>query len=153
MSPNPITDRIDHLAQAVAERVVTLVVNALDLNALIAKVDVNAIVDRVDIDAIVEKIDIDAIVEKIDIDAIVQRVDIDEVVRHLDIDTLMEQTELGPIIARSTSSVLSEVLDVIRAWGVGLDDFFARWTRRLLRRRGDAPPEGPPLLVQTETPS
>jgi hypothetical protein len=141
VSPNPITDRIDHLAQAIAERVVTLVVNAIDLNALIARVDVNAIVDQVDIDAIVAKVDIDAIV---------QRVDIDEVVRHLDLDALMEHTELGPIIARSTSSVFSEILDVIRAWGVGLDDFFARWTNRLLRRDPTTLPEGPALFVPTE---
>ena len=53
---------------------------------------------------------------------------------------LVEQTELGTIIARSTSGVASEVLDMVRAQGVGLDDFFARWANRILRRRPGRPP-------------
>jgi len=65
----------------------------------------------------------------------------------VDIDALMEKTELGSIIARSTTGVASEVLDVIRAQGVGLDDFFARWTNRLLRRNMADLPLGPPTLV------
>ena len=46
----------------------------------------------------------------------------------------MEQTELGSIIARSTTGVLTEILDVIRAQGVGLDDFILRWGNRLIGR-------------------
>ena len=41
----------------------------------------------------------------------------------------------------------SEVLDVVRAQGVGLDDFFARWVNRVLRRRPESLPLGPPTLV------
>ena len=51
----------------------------------------------------------------------------------IDIDALVEQTELGSIIARSTTGVLTEILDVIRAQGVGLDDFILRWGNRLDR--------------------
>ncbi len=60
----------------------------------------------------------------------------------------MEKTELGTIIARSTTGVASEVLDVIRAQGVGLDDFFARWVNRILRRPLAELPLGPPTLVE-----
>ena len=54
----------------------------------------------------------------------------------------MEQTELGSIIARSTTGVLTEILDVIRAQGVGLDDFILRWGNRLIGR-GTRSPTGP----------
>ena len=40
------TDPAEALAQQVTERVVDLVVGALDVNEIIAKVDVNAIIDR-----------------------------------------------------------------------------------------------------------
>jgi hypothetical protein len=39
------------------------------------------------------------------------------------------------------------VLDVVRAQGVGLDDFFARWTNRVLHRDASALALGPPALV------
>ena len=62
----------------------------------------------------------------------------------------MEHTELGSIIARSTTGVLTEILDVIRAQGVGLDDFILRWGNRLIGRgkRVADWPDGPPLLVE-----
>jgi uncharacterized RDD family membrane protein YckC len=143
---------MEQLAQAIAARVVNLVVEAIDIDALLQRVDVEAIIERVDVDRIVEEVDIDAIVHRVDIDAIVQRVDIDAIVQrvdinaivqrvdinaivsNMDIDSLVEKTELGAIIAKSTTGVFTEVLDVIRAQGVGLDDFCARWTNRVLRR-------------------
>ena len=120
MSPNPLGGRVDQLAQAVAERVVAIVLDAIDINAVVSRVD---------------------------IDALVSRVDVDRIVGQLDIDSLMEKTELGSIIARSTTGVASEVLDLVRAQGVGLDDFFARWTNRILRRDPSELPIGPLLLV------
>jgi len=165
MSPNPLSSRFEQLAQAVAERVVNLVVEAIDLDALlervdvdriVARVDVNALLERVDVDRIVSRVDADALLERVDVDrivarvdvnAIVDRVDIDHVVEQLDIDSLVAQTELGAIIAKSTTGVLTEVLDLLRSQGVGLDDFIARWTDRLLRRAPGSLPLGPPLLI------
>jgi hypothetical protein len=61
----------------------------------------------------------------------------------------VEQTELGSIIARSTTGILTEVLDVVRAQGVGLDDFILRWANKLIGRGKKLKdwPVGPPLLV------
>jgi len=144
---------MEQFAQAIAARVVNLVLEAIDVNALVAKIDVDALIKRVDVDAIIEQVDVERIVEQVDIDAIVKRVDVDAIVRQvdvdaivkrvdvnaivsdLDIDSLVEKTELGAIIARSTTGIFTEVLDVVRAQGVGLDDFCARWTNRVLRRR------------------
>jgi hypothetical protein len=138
MSPVPGSARMEQLAQAVAERVVSIVLEAIDMNALLDSIDIDAVLDRVDVEKIIERVDVEKIVERVDVEKIVERVDI---------DALMEKTELGSIIARSTTGVASEILDVIRAQSVGLDDFFARWTNRLLRRSGAALPLGPPRLV------
>jgi len=174
VSPNPINDRLEHMAQSIAERVARLVVDSIDLNAimehidvdrLVSRVDADAIVDRVDVEKIIDRVDVEKIVERVDVEKIVERVDVDKllervdvnalvervdvrrIVDQLDIESLVAQTELGSIIFKSTSSVAAEALDVIRAQGVGLDDFFARWTNRILRRNPESLPLGPPALV------
>ncbi len=143
----PGTNRIEHLAQAVAERVVTLVMDAIDIDAVLARIDVDAIVRRVDVDALVDRVDVEKIIERVDVEKIIERVDVQKIIDQVDIDALVEQTELGTIIARSTSGVASEALDVVRAQGVGLDDFLARLVNRVLRRSPANLPLGPPLLV------
>ncbi len=162
MNPLPGTNRIEHLAQAVAERVVTLVLDAIDMDAILARIDVDAIVRRVDVDGIVERVDVERIIERVDVEKIIERVDVEKIIERVDvkkvidrvdIDALVEQTEIGTIIAKSTSGVASEGLDVVRAQAVGLDDFVARWMNRILRRKADDLPLGPPLLVRTENPA
>ena len=139
---------MEQLAQAVAERVVSIVMDAIDIDALLDRIDVNAlIIDRVDVEKLIERVDVEKLVERVDVEKIVERIDIDKIIERVDIDSLMEKTELGTIIARSTTGVASEVLDVIRAQGVGLDDFFARWANRILRRPPAELPLGPPTLV------
>jgi hypothetical protein len=136
MSPLPGSSRIEQVAQAVAERVVSIVMDAIDMDALLERIDIDAVVNRVDVDALIDRVDVEKIIDRVDVKKIVERVDIDAV---------MEQTELGTIIARSTTGVASEVLDLVRAQGVGLDDFVARWVNRVLRRKDL--PSGPPGLV------
>jgi hypothetical protein len=159
MSPNPIGVRVEQLAQSLAERIVPLIVDAIDIDSIIDQVDVDRIVSRVDIDAIVSRVDIDAIIDRVDIEKVIDRVDIQKVIERvdinaivdkIDIDALMEQTELGSIIARSTTGVITEILDVIRSQGVGLDDFILRWGNRLIGRGRKIKdwPDGPPLLVE-----
>jgi hypothetical protein len=139
---------MEQFAQSVAERIVTLVVDAIDLDALIDRVDVNKIVDRVDVERVVERVDVDKIVSRVDVQKIVQRIDVNAIVDALDIDALVQHTELGSIIARSTTGVLTELLDVVRSQGVGLDDFTFRWANRLLGRKVADFPLGPALLVE-----
>ena len=141
MTPNPLGSRVDQLAQALAERIVPLVVDAIDIDALLDKVDVEKIIERVDVQKIIDRVDVQGIIDRVDVNAIVDEIDI---------DSLVEHTELGSIIARSTTGVLTEILDVIRAQGVGLDDFILRWGNRLIGRgkRIADWPDGPPLLVE-----
>lgn len=152
MSPVPGSARVEHVAQAVAERVVALVMDAIDMDALLDRIDVDAVVARVDVDAVVNRVDVDRLIDRVDVEKIIERVDVKKIVERIDIDAVMEQTELGSIIARSTTGVAAEVLDVVRAQGVGLDDFVARWVNRVLRRRGEELPLGPPALVRPAPP-
>ena len=152
MSPGPVGSRVEQLAQALAERIVPLVIDAIDIDAVLDRVDVNKIIERVDVDKVISRVDIEKVVERVDIEKVVERVDINKIVSEIDIDSLVEQTELGSIIARSTTGILTEILDVIRSQGVGLDDFILRWGNRLVGRRKRIAdwPEGPPLLVEPE---
>jgi hypothetical protein len=170
VSPLPGASRMELLVESIAERVVNLVLDAIDINAIVSKVDVDALIDRVDVQKIIDRVDVDeivsrvdvdqivgrvdveAIIERVDVEAIIGRVDIEQVIQRVDIDKLVEQTELGTIIAHSTSGVASEVLDVVRAQGVGLDDFVAKWVNRLLRRSSEDWPPGPPILVNPPLP-
>jgi hypothetical protein len=147
----PGSKGLEHLAQGVAERVVTLVLEAIDIDALVERIDVEKLVERVDVERIIDQVDVQKIIDRVDIQAIIDRVDISGIVNRVDIDALMEQTELGTIIARSTTGVFSQVLDLVRAQGVGLDDFFARWTNKILRRDPASLPSGPALLVPSGT--
>jgi hypothetical protein len=117
--------RSEAWAQAAAERAVELVVDALDVNELLDRVDLNAVLDRIDLNHLLE------------------RIDLNDVVKRIDVDALVGQTDLGGAIARASSGVASDVLDVVRSQTVGLDEFIARWIGRLRRRPYTGPP-GPP---------
>ena len=149
MSPLPGSSRVEHLAQAVAEHVVSIVMEAIDIDALLERVDVQKIIDRVDVDEVVSRVDVDKLINRVDVQKIIDRVDVEEIIERVDIDSLMERTELGSIIARSTTGVATQILDVIRAQGVGLDDFCGRWVNRILRRNAAELPLGPVTLVAT----
>ncbi len=150
MSSNPIGNRVEQLAQSLAERIVPLIVDAIDIDTLLDKVDVEKLIERVDVEKVVERVDVQKIIDRVDVQQVIDRVDINAIVDKIDIDALVEQTELGSIIARSTTGVLTEVLDVVRAQGVGVDDFILRWGNRLIGRGKKVAdwPKGPPLLVE-----
>jgi hypothetical protein len=153
MSPVPGSARIEHVAQAVAERVVSLVMEAIDMDALLDRIDVDSVIARVDVDAVVARVDVEALIDRVDVEKIIERVDVNKIVERIDIDSVMEQTELGSIIARSTTGVASDVLDLVRSQAVGLDDFVARLVNRILRRRPEELPLGPPALVRPPGPA
>jgi hypothetical protein len=151
-----VTDPFEALAQRVAERVLDLVVSALDMNALLDRVDVNALVGRVDVNGLLNRVDVPALLDRadvnelldrVDIDALLDRVDVNDLVRRVDVDALVEQTDVGAIIARSSGGAASEALDAVRSQVVGLDQFIDRWVQRGLRRK-HPPPAGPPALVK-----
>jgi hypothetical protein len=84
---------------------------------------------------------------------VLNRLDLDAVIGRIDIDQLVSNTEMGAIVARSTTGVASEALDVVRSQGVSLDNVASRVVARLLRRDPDALPIGPRLLVSDGPPA
>ena len=69
--------------------------------------------------------------------------DLNAILQRIDVDALVEQTDLGAVIAASSSGVAGDALNVVRSQAVGLDEFIARWIGRLRRRPYTGPP-GPP---------
>lgn len=151
-----ITDPVEQMAQRVAERVVDLVLQVLDVNALLAQVDLNALLAKIDVTALLERVDLNAVLAQVDTDALLDRIDVNALLQRVDVDALVEQTDLGAVIARSTGGVASEALDTARSQAVGLDQSIDRWVQRALRRKQPAPSAPRDLLegeAASETPS
>ncbi len=170
---------MESLAQAVAERVIDIVVQALDINEIIRQIDLTAaldqidvnrvldrvdvteILDRVDVDRLLNQVDVDGLMERVDVDAIVRRVDLDGLldrvdvnylVNRIDVDTLVGQTDLGSIIAKSTGGFASEALDALRAQAVMIDQFADRVVWRMERRKS-ARPQAPAHAMHEGSPA
>jgi hypothetical protein len=168
-----VTDPLDTLSQRVAERVVDLVVQALDVNALMRRVDLNALLEqvdlnkllsrvdvpalmdqvdlnellaRVDVSALVDRVDVNEILARVDVDRLLDRVDINDIADRVDLDQLVEQTNLGAVIAKSSAGVMDEALDAARSGAVGLDRFIDRWVGRALWRKHPRPAAPQALL-------
>lgn len=137
------------MTQTVARRATELVVEALDVNALLDRTDVNKLLDQVDVNRVLARVDVDKLIARLDMQAVLNQVDVNELADRIDMGALLDRTELGAIITRSSTTIFSEGIDLLRSQAVGLDDFLARWVSRLLRRGSARPaaPLGPPLLV------
>ncbi|MDR0342462.1 MAG: hypothetical protein LBI49_04975, partial [Nocardiopsaceae bacterium] len=83
-----MTDPVDSLAQAVAERVTGLLVGALDVNALLQRVAVNDVLGRVDLNGLLDRVDLHGLLDRVDIDRLLDRVDIDRLLARVDVDRL-----------------------------------------------------------------
>ena len=153
-----VAEPVDSVAQAVARRATELVVDSLDLNALLgqidmnkllAQVDVDRLLDGVDLNRVLDRVDVARIISRVDMDALLSRVDVNAIADRVDINALLDKTELSAILTRSSSTVFSEGIDLVRSQAVGLDNFIARWIDRLFGRGTRRPlaPLGPPLLV------
>jgi len=140
----PRRNPLERLPQAVAEAVVTRIVEMIDINAIVERVDVNELVDRVDVNRLVEKVDVDALVQRVDLDALMAHVDVDAIASRIDIDRIMQNTEFSSLIAKSTSGALTEFLALLRRQVVSLDVIFDKLTHR--RRFANEPP-GPTGLA------
>jgi len=91
------------------EEIVPEVIDAIDVERVLARIDIDALVSRIDIDGlvgriaiddVVQRIDIDRLVANIDIDALVRRIAIDDVVKRIDIDELVSSIDIDSLVAR-----------------------------------------------------
>ena len=145
---------VESLAQTVARRATELVVEALDVNALLDRTDLNRLLDQVDVNRVLDSVDVDKLLARLDMQAVLDQVDVNELAERIDVAALLDKTELSAILTRSSTTIFSEGTDLVRSQTVGLDDFLARWVGRLLRRGTARPaaPLGPPLLVNPQAP-
>jgi hypothetical protein len=142
-----VAEQIESIAQGVAQRVIDLVVEALDMNALIARVDLNFVLARVDLNEVVDRIDLNQILDQVDVNKLMARVDINQIVSQIDVEALVKNTDLGAIMVSSSSSLVTEAVDMGRNHAVSADDTIARWVGRI--RRNHTGRAGPPELPNT----
>jgi len=86
-------------ARDVVRRVTPAVVDAVDLDSILAAVDVGALIDRVDVDGIVSRVDVEGIVSRVDVDRIVGQVDIGALLERVDIGALLDRIDLNALLA------------------------------------------------------
>lgn len=95
-----VLDELD-LTSLVVERVdLDAAAEHLDLDAAAGRIDLDAIVDRVPVDRVVDRLDLDGIAERIDLDRVVKRVDVDAVVASVDVDAVAARIDLDAIVDR-----------------------------------------------------
>jgi hypothetical protein len=137
------------LAQRTMERVLDLVVEALDVNELIQQADVNMLLSRLDVNAVLEKVDVNALLSRVDLDALLDRVDVNRLITRVDIDSIAQHTDIGAIFVASSGNVTSGAVDIVRGQAVAADRRIDRWVHRLLRRKTGGL-VGPPTLPNAE---
>ena len=137
---------------AVIDRVdLNAVIDRVDLNAVIDRVDLNAVIDRVDLNAVIDRVDLNAVIDRVDLNAVIDRVDIDRVLDRVDLNRVlarMQRTELGSIIARSTTGILTRALDVLRSQVVTVDLIVHGLCRRIIRRPPPVRPHDAAIELQ-----
>ena len=89
------------------------VVRAVDLDRAVERVDVDAVVRRVDIGALLDRVDIDAILERVDVDAVVARADLDRAVARVDIGAILDRVDVDAVVARADLDAVVARLDLV----------------------------------------
>jgi len=100
-----------------------VVLDRVDLDAIIASVDIEAVVrrmdltrlvlDLVDLEAIVRSVDLDAIIASVDIEAVVRRLDLTRLVLDLvDLDAIVATVDIEAILARVDVNGVAERVDI-----------------------------------------
>jgi hypothetical protein len=118
------------LAQRVAERLIDIVVQAVDIdallrqvdlnaplrevdfNALLARVDVNAPLKQVDLNAPLKQVDLNALLKQVDLNALLKQVDLNEVLEQVDVDAVLDRVDINDVVARIDMERLVEQTDL-----------------------------------------
>ena len=143
------------LAQRTMERMIDLVVHAVDTNELVrqvdvdtllSRVDVNALLREVDVDALLARVDVDELLSRVDVDAVLDRVDVNGLINRVDMEAIARRADFAAVVSMSSGSMATRAADIVRGQAVALDQWIDHWVRRLLRRKGSALTSPPALL-------
>jgi hypothetical protein len=88
------------------------VVQAVDINEILAAIDVDALLDRINVNRLVERIDVGAVVAKVDVDELVSKVDVNALVAQVDVNALVSQVDVGELIGRVDLDALLASVDL-----------------------------------------
>jgi hypothetical protein len=91
-----------------------VVLDRVDLEAIIASVDIEAVVRRVDLTRLVlDLVDLDAIVATVDVEAVVRRLDLTRLVLDLvDLDAIVATVDIEAIVARVNVNGVADRVDI-----------------------------------------
>ena len=109
------------LAQRVAERLIDIVVQAVDINALLQMVDLNALLERVDVNtplkqvdlnALLRQVDLNAPLREVDLNALLERVDVNTPLKQMDVNTPLKQVDLNALLKQVDLNALLKQVDL-----------------------------------------
>lgn len=117
-----------HVSSAIDDVVAQLIKAIVDVVA--AEVDLTRLViDAVDIEAIVATVDLDRVIAAVDLDAAVHRVDLLGLANEI-----IDGVDLNSIIRDASTSVTADVMTDVRSGGERADDVVSEFVGRMLGR-------------------
>ena len=100
------------LAQRVAERLIDIVVQAVDINALLQMVDLNALLERVDVNTPLKQVDLNALLRQVDLNAPLREVDLNAVLARVDVNTPLKQMDVNTPLKQVDLNALLKQVDL-----------------------------------------
>ena len=107
-----MTVSAEALAQRLAERIIDLVVQAIDINALLQLVDFNAVLSRVDVNAPLDQVDLNALLRHVDLNAQLARVDVNAPLDQVDLNALLSQVDLNTLLDHVDMNAVLDRVDI-----------------------------------------
>jgi uncharacterized RDD family membrane protein YckC len=107
------------------------IVQEINIDEVLDKVDVDRLLERIDINKVCDRIDWNRIVDRVDVNELLERIDMNELMDRIDVDRIIERSNLEEIVARASTSVWSELIDLIRTKLAWLD----QWGQRFVQLR------------------
>jgi len=107
-----LAPQLEARAQVVAERVITLVMDAVDLNAILARIDLNAVLRQVNIDEPIDRIQINEVLARVDLNALLAQVDLNAVLRRVDIEEPIDRVDLNGLLAQVDVNQIVQQVDL-----------------------------------------
>jgi len=99
-------------AQQVIRQVTPGMVEAVNINDVLAAIDIDALLDRIDIDRLVGRVDVAGIVAKVDVNELVQGVDVDGIVSRVDVGAVVNRVDVDALISKVNLDALLDRIDI-----------------------------------------
>ncbi|GKY98609.1 hypothetical protein MPSEU_000817600 [Mayamaea pseudoterrestris] len=110
------------ITQAISNAIVSPIVECVDVDGVVRRVNVEDVLERIDVNALVDRIDINRLLERIDWNHLLNdKIDVNTIVAKVDVNRMLMQTDMGSIVAHSTTGMATEVLDALRSQVIVLD--------------------------------